>query len=451
MTLPHHPAAGAFDAVPPLDGELCRDEAALDAASTDFGGLVHRRPAAVLKPGSAEDVAAMVRYCRERGLHVAARGQGHSTHGQAQVPSGLVIDLSTLNSIEIRDDTAVVQSGAVWSALVRATLAVGLTPPVFTDYLELSIGGTLSAGGLGGQIGRYGTQADNVLELQVVTGEGELTTCSPTVRPDLFRAVLGGLGQCGLITRATIPLVRAPRSVRLYTLTCPSVEALTAQQAELIGEGRFDYLVGQVQSPSGEGWTYVIEAAAYDATRADDARLTGDLEHLAVQAQDLPYFEFLDRIAPLVETLKSIGEWQRPHPWYDSLLPASSVDAVVTTTLASLKSRSLGASAVILLYPVLTEKCATPLPVMPDEELAYLFSLLKTASPGADSPEEMVAANRTQYDATVHAGGHWYPIGSVPLTRADWVRHFGGFWGEFMAARRRYDPDGILTPGQRIF
>ncbi|MFD3943863.1 FAD-binding protein [Streptomyces sp. NPDC058579] len=443
-------AGGPFDAVPALDGELCFDGATLEAASGDFGRMVRRSPAAVLKPGSADDVATMVRYCRERGVKVAGRGQGHSTNGQAQVPAGLVVDLGSLDAVEIRDNTAVVQGGVLWSTLVRATLPLGLTPPVFTDYLELSVGGTLSAGGLGGQIGHHGTQVDNVLELEVVTGEGELTTCSPTERPDLFRAALGGLGQCAIITRATLALVPAPRSVRLYTLTYPSVAALTAREAELIREGRFDYLVGQVMLTP-DGWIHFIEAASYDATAADDARLTDGLGYTSVEAQEMEYFDFLDRIAPLVDMLRSNGEWQRPHPWYDSLLPASTVNEVVTETLAGLKSGSLGASAVVLLYPVLTTKCRTPLPVMPDEELAYLFSLLKTASPGADSAEEMVAANRAQYDTTVEAGGTWYPIGSVPLTTDDWVRHFGAFWPEFRAARHRYDPDGILTPGQRIF
>ncbi|MFF9016871.1 FAD-binding protein [Streptomyces sp. NPDC014870] len=446
----HGAVPAAFEAVPPLDGELCFDDAALEAASGDFGRMVRQAPAAVLKPGSADDVAVMVRHCRERGLKIAGRGQGHSTHGQAQVPAGLVVDLGSLDAVEIRDDTAVVQGGALWSTVVRAALPLGLTPPAFTDYLELSVGGTLSAGGLGGQIGHHGTQVDNVLELEVVTGEGELTTCSPTERPDLFRAVLGGLGQCAIITRATLALVPAPRSVRFYVLTFPSVAALTAREAELIKEGRFDYLIGQARLTA-DGWIHFIEAASYDATAEDDARLTDGLGHTSVEVQDIAYFDFLNRIAPTMDLFKSIGEWQRPHPWYDSLLPASTVDEVVTETLAGLKPGSIGASAVILLYPILTAKCRTPLPVMPDEELVYLFSLLRTASPGADSAEEMVAANRAQYDATVAAGGTWYPIGSVPLTTDDWVRHFGAFWPEFQEARHRYDPDGILTPGQRIF
>lgn len=443
---------GAFDDVPDLDGELRFDAASLATAASDFGGLIRQEPAAVLRPGSPEDVATMVRYCRERGLQVAARGQGHSTYGQAQVPSGVVIDLGALDSVEVREDAAVavVQAGARWSALVRACLGKGLTPPAFTDYLELSVGGTLSAGGLGGQIGRHGTQVANVLELQVVTGEGELTTCSPTARPDLFRAALGGLGQCAIITRAALRLVPAPRSVRFYTLMYPSVAALTAQQERLIREARFDYLIGQVlRTP--DGWAYMLEAAAYDATAADDTRLTDDLGALSAEAQDIGYFDFLNRLAPLVKEFEAMGEWQRPHPWYDSLLPASSVHQVVTRTLDGLEAEALGRSAVILLYPVLTAKCTTPLPVMPDGELVYLFSLLKTASEDAHPAEEMVAANRRQYDVTVEAGGRWYPIGSVPLTRDDWARHFGPFWNEFAAARRRYDPDGVLTPGQRIF
>ena len=50
-----------------------------------------------------------------------------------------------------------------------------------------------------------------------------------------------------------------------------------------------------------------------------------------------------------------------------------------------------------------------------------------------------------------HLGGYQYPIGSIPTTPADWRAHFGQTWPLLADARRRYDPRGILTPGQGIF
>ena len=60
----------------------------------------------------------------------------------------------------------------------QTTLPRGLTPPVLTDYLNLSVGGTLAVGGVGATTPRYGLQSDNVLEIDVVTGRGEVLTCS---------------------------------------------------------------------------------------------------------------------------------------------------------------------------------------------------------------------------------------------------------------------------------
>jgi cytokinin dehydrogenase len=80
-------------------------------------------------------------------------------------------------------------AGATWSGVLAATLPFGLTPPVLADYLRLSVGGTLTVGGVGAMTARHGLQADNVLELDVVTGRGDLLTCSPERHPDLFDAV----------------------------------------------------------------------------------------------------------------------------------------------------------------------------------------------------------------------------------------------------------------------
>src|SRR5438034_11355688 len=68
---------------PHFDGQLLTDDAALTSAADDFGHIVHHRPTAVLLPGSVDDIATLVQFARRHAMHVAARGQGHSTQGQA--------------------------------------------------------------------------------------------------------------------------------------------------------------------------------------------------------------------------------------------------------------------------------------------------------------------------------------------------------------------------------
>ncbi len=180
---------------PVFDGSLLTDGASLAAAADDYGHMVHRQPSAVLKPGSVNDVVEMVRFARRNGIKVAARGQGHSTQGQAQVEAGVVVDMSTLAAVrEVNPADALVEGGARWIDLLQQTIPQGLTPPTLVDFIELSIGGTLSLGGIGGQAFRHGPQVDNVLELQVVTGEGELVTCSLSHNRTLFDAARSGLG-----------------------------------------------------------------------------------------------------------------------------------------------------------------------------------------------------------------------------------------------------------------
>lgn len=104
--------------------------------------------------------------------------------------------MRSFNAIEPPTANGVwVQAGTRWREVLAATTAVGLTPPVFTDYVDTTVGGTLCVGGIGGASHRHGLQVDNVLTLEVVTGDGRKIFCSPTIQPLLFRSVLVGLGQ----------------------------------------------------------------------------------------------------------------------------------------------------------------------------------------------------------------------------------------------------------------
>ncbi|MGI8336816.1 FAD-binding protein [Actinomadura scrupuli] len=466
--------AGPLTGLPPLDGRLLLDAPARSRAADDFGHLVSRRPLAVLVPGSVRDVQVLLRHCRGHGLPVAARGQGHATHGQAQVAGGVVVDMSALREVRVREGAVVAQAGARWSDVLRETLPRGLTPPVLTDYLELSVGGTLSAGGIGGATGHHGSQADNVLELEVVTGTGEHVVCSPARGSDLFRAVLAGLGQCAVIVGATMRLLPAPATVRRYRLRYPTAPALMAGQRRAARDGRFDSLQGQIQpSPDGSGgWCQVLEAVAFHrgSVPPDDAALLADLGDLGSagggvvrggggrggetgtrEIADLSYAAFLDRLAPSVAELTAAGEWSRPHPWWNVFLPDPEADAFVSAVLADLTPADLGTGGVILLYPFRRPPVRVPLLRVPAGRLAFLFALLRTASADATDPAAMIEANRGLYRRAGALGGTRYPVGSVPMSRSGWRRHFGPAWPAFAAAKRRYDPGGILAPGQRIF
>ncbi|MFI7229518.1 hypothetical protein ACIBO5_40415 [Nonomuraea angiospora] len=56
-----------------------------------------------------------------------------------------------------------------------------------------------------------------------------------------------------------------------------------------------------------------------------------------------------------------------------------------------------------------------------------------------------------QRNPSGRGAGQQYPVGSIPTTPAEWRAHYGPAWAAFEAARERYDPDGILTPGQGVF
>ena len=188
-------SAGALSSVglPTFEGQFLFDEATRRSVAVDNGGHVRRSPIAVLKAQSVDDVVRAIAYANKHGLKIAMRGQGHSQYGQSQVEGGIVINSSLLNAVHWPENDAIdAQPGALWGDVAKVTLDKSLTPPVMPDAMMLTVGGTLSVGGIGETSYRYGAQVDNVFELDVVTGAGELMTCSPERNDELFYMTLAG-------------------------------------------------------------------------------------------------------------------------------------------------------------------------------------------------------------------------------------------------------------------
>jgi len=436
---------------PAFDGALRTDAGARLAVADDFGHLVHRRPMAVLEPGSVEDIARLIRFAARHGISVAARGEGHSAFGQSQVRGGVVIDMRRLARVH-RIDAASVEAdaGVTWRTLLDATLERGLTPPVLTDYQDLSLGGTLSVGGIGGAGLRHGAQVDNVLALDVVTGEGLRVRCSRTRSPLLFDAVLAGRGQCGVITRAVLKLIPAPAAVRLFDLLYVDLAAFAADARIVVRDGRFDTVQGLVvPSPAG-GWAYLLEATS-STGRADDELLAG-LRDVRSEAaiSDMPFAAYAKRLDPIVEAQQASGDWARPHPWVGAWLPDRHAEAFAGRVLSELTLRDTGGGP-ILLYPTRSQAFTRPLLRVPAGELIWQFSILRTTLATTAPAEEMVSDNRVLLARARRVGGIDYPVGAAPASQREWARHYGRAWPAFLRAKRRYDPQRILAPGQGIF
>ncbi|KAJ0978923.1 hypothetical protein J5N97_014397 [Dioscorea zingiberensis] len=225
-------------------------------AGKDFGNRFQLPPSAVLQPKTISDISVTIKHVYQMGqsssITVAARGHGHSLQGQAQAPGGIVVQMESLQESEIHVQSGSlpyvdVSAGELWINVLRESLKHGFTPKSWTDYLHLTVGGTLSNAGISGQAFRHGPQISNVHQLEIVTGKGQVVTCSPGENADLFYGALGGLGQFGIITKARIALEPAPQMVKWIRVLYSDFTTFTQDQEMLISSKKtFDYIEGFV-------------------------------------------------------------------------------------------------------------------------------------------------------------------------------------------------------------
>ncbi len=426
------------------------DDATLARFSRDWGGLVHARPGTVVRPAHASEVAAVLTFASDTGTPVALRGTGHSCFGQSLVEGGLVMDLSGLARVHPGVGREVVaDAGASWRRVTESALARGLTPRVLPDHLGLSVGGTLSVGGLGGASHRHGAQTDTVRELEVVTGAGEVVRCSAEQNRDLFDAVRAGSGRCGVITRATVSLGTAARSARRRKLYYRELDTFLADQRTVVEQDRFDHVEGRVLRVDGS-WLYRLDATTYYLlpSDVDDEKLLADLsfDPSLTEVTEYGYGEFCDRMADGERRLRDNGEWYRPHPWLTVFLPGTEVAEIVGQVRDTWK---VSDSDTVLLYPLRPDRVTTPLlrlPTSTSGEPVWLFGLLTVADP--HDPIDLarrLERNAMLADLVTAAGGTVYPGSAVPKGCVDWARQLGDAGSALETARRRYDPAGVLA------
>jgi FAD/FMN-containing dehydrogenase len=180
-------------------------------------------PIAVATASSVQDVQACIQAAAGR-VALAARSGGHCYAGYSVPESGLVIDVSAMNKVDIRGTQAVIGAGAklkdVYAGLAQAgrALPAGSCPTV-------GIAGLTLGGGIGVLSRKYGLTCDHLSSAQVVTADGKLVTASASSEPDLFWALRGGGGgNFGIVTEFTFDTDPAP-NLTVFSLHFPAGSA----------------------------------------------------------------------------------------------------------------------------------------------------------------------------------------------------------------------------------
>ena len=430
--------------------------------TTNFGHVFTSMPRLVVEPSTAADVAAVIAFARERKLSVATRGAAHSQSRLAVSDGGILLDMRSLSGIGKvdRDAMAVdVQAGTAWGDLVRHLAAEGVAPPVLTNNLNVTVGGTLSIAGIGVASFRHGTQGDQVAEIDVVTGDGETRTCGPDRDPDLFWAVIAGLGQVGVITRARLKLRSFLPMTRTYYLLYDRIEPFLEASLRAMNSGRWDHLESWA-SPSPQGtkpvsgkrqvfarWFFPFHPTVeFDPSiPPDDRALLEGLdpyEHL--YTDDLPTLDFFARLEPVFDLWKRGGTWGHVHAWMETVLPWENVPHLLDAILPDLPP-SILVGGHVLLWPAKGTTSRSRLFMRPPGENLMGFGILP-AIPAPFWPEaKPMLENASRL--SIAMGGKRYLSGYVDFDEEDWKEHFGPEWPFLLAAKRRYDPDGILNPG----
>jgi hypothetical protein len=189
-----------------VDGDVLvpGDDGYVGASSAWDLAVVHR-PAVVVVADNVGDVIATVRFAADlgRGLGVQASG-----HGVVCPVDGVLLVTNRLREVVVdaEERTAWVAAGSTSAAVLAAAQAHGLAPLVGSSPDVGMVGYTIG-GGLGWLARKHGPACDAVRSYEVVTPDGSLVRACRTENPELFRALSGGAGACGVITDMEVALV----------------------------------------------------------------------------------------------------------------------------------------------------------------------------------------------------------------------------------------------------
>ena len=211
-------------------------------------GLTGHRaiPELVVLPESTEDVQTVVRACHRERVPFVARGAGTGLSGGATpVAGGVVISLARMNrvlEVDLESQRVVVEPGVTNLDVTRAVAEHGFYyAPDPSSQQVCSIGGNVAENSGGAHCLKHGFTVHHVTGLTLVLPDGELTELGGKSLeqdgPDLLGLVVGSEGTLGIVTRATLRILRRPETVRTLLAGFDSTDAAGEAVSGLVAAG----------------------------------------------------------------------------------------------------------------------------------------------------------------------------------------------------------------------
>ena len=203
-------------------------------------------PGLVVMPSSTEEVRAIMRLCHRRKVPVVVRGAGTGLSGGALPnPNGVLLSLARLSrilQIDPEAGLARVQPGVTNLAISEACAPYGLFyAPDPSSQIACSIGGNVAENAGGVHCLKYGLTVHNVVQLTVVTVEGEIITVGceglASAGPDLMALVIGSEGMLGVVTEVTVRLLPVPSHCQVILASFDELEHAGDAVSAVIAEG----------------------------------------------------------------------------------------------------------------------------------------------------------------------------------------------------------------------
>lgn len=279
---------------------LIADEDGRRAFETDALTAYRRVPLLVVLPRTTEDVSKVLRYCHDNGLKVIPRGAGTSLCGGAlPAEDAIVLCVSKMNRIldvDYANRCARVESGITNLAISARVSGNGFFyAPDPSSQLACTLAGNLAMNSGGAHCLKYGVTTNNVLGVRMVLIDGTVVDIGGAHLDapgyDLLSYVIGSEGQLGVITEATVRILRAAEGARPMLVGFGSPESAGACVSGIIGAGIVPVAIEYMDKPAIE----VCEAFASAGYPLDVEALL----IIEVEGSDTEIGVLLNRIAEI--------------------------------------------------------------------------------------------------------------------------------------------------------